>query len=776
MLALVVSCVSTAFGQSNVREPHIGYVYPSGGQRGTTFEILVGGQFLGGVKDVYVSGGGVRATVIQHYRPIGNLDAEQRQELQRRLREAIERRAAELPRPIRAPGLLGELRGGPRRDRNAPTAATTQPVKLPEHPLLRDLDSKSLRELLHIRSEFFNAKKKQPNAQIAESVLIGIAIDADAVPGDREMRLGTPLGLTNPMCFQVGWLPETRELEPNEPDATTMLPPEPPVDLPVLLNGQITPGDVDSFRFRARAGQSLVIDVQARRLIPYLADAVPGWFQATLALYDESGNEVAFDDDYRFDPDPVLLYRTPKAGIYTLEVRDSLYRGREDFVYRVAVAEQPFITRVFPLGGPIGTNTIASIDGWNLPVKRLPLDTSPGEGDIRHTALRRPQQVSNDVSYAVDTLPECDEAEPNDTPQAAQRIEWPQIVNGRIGKPGDADVFRFDGRAGEDVVAEVYARRLQSPVDTLLRLMDASGRVLAWNDDHVDKAAGLCTHHADSYLIARLPADGAYYVQITDSQGQGGDAYGYRLRVGPPRPDFALCVTPSSINVRTGNAVPMSVHVMRKDGFSGDVELALKDAPAGFLLSGARIPAGRDQVQVTLTAPRRPLDEPVVLHVEGRAVINGRTVTHAATPAEDMMQAFLYRHLVASQSLMVAVQGNRAGPAIELVGRGPVRVPAGGTAQVRIRTPMRPALRGVELELRDPPGGVSVQDVTAVPGGLTFTLKADADAPRVGYADNLIVEAFAGAAAQPRDGKGPNPGRRFSLGVLPAIAFEIVPR
>ena len=36
-----------------------------------------------------------------------------------------------------------------------------------------------------------------------------------------------------------------------------------------------------------------------------------------------------------------------------------------------------------------------------------------------------------------------------------------------------------------------------SPLDSLLRLIDSSGRVLAWNDDHEDQESGLLTHQAD---------------------------------------------------------------------------------------------------------------------------------------------------------------------------------------------------------------------------------------------------------------------------------------
>ncbi len=148
------------------------------------------------------------------------------------------------------------------------------------------------------------------------------------------------------------------------------------------------PGDVDRFCFHAEQGRQLVMEVQARSLIPYLADAVPGWFQATLALYDEKGKEVAFADDYRFNPDPVLFYEIPEDGEYELEIRDSIYRGREDFVYRIAVSEQPFITRMFPLSGREGAETVASIAGWNLPRARLPLDTRPGGACLRRTACR----------------------------------------------------------------------------------------------------------------------------------------------------------------------------------------------------------------------------------------------------------------------------------------------------------------------------------------------------------------------------------------------------
>jgi hypothetical protein len=531
-----------------------------------------------------------------------------------------------------------------------------------------------------------------------------------------------------------------------------------------------------------------VIRIQARQLIPYLADAVPGWFQATMALYDPKGNEVAYDDDYRFDPDPVLFHPVPEDGVYGLEVRDALYRGRDDFVYRLSVGELPFITQMLPLGGQAGAPTIASIAGWNLPAATLQLDTRPGGDAIRQARVSPDRGLCSGVPYAVGALPECTETEPNDTPANAQKVTLPLIANGRIERSGDVDTFRFDGRAGEEVVAEVVARRLNSPLDSALRLVDATGRVVASNDDHEDPEMGLITHQADSYLRVRLPQDGTYWVYLSDAQHQGGEAYGYRLRLGPPQPDFAVRLTPSSVNVPPGRSAPVTAHAVRKDGFDGDIDLVLKEAPAGFSLSGARIPGGKDSAEMTLSAPGGARPQVFPLQLEAHAAIGGVAVSRPVAPAEDMMQAFAYRHLVPQQELLVAVTGPRPVPAVwrplvpgvQLASAALVRIPLGGTAQVQVKAPpalpdrLQSALQAIRFELAAPPRGVTLQGATVAPTGVTLTVKADANIAQVGDSANLIVEA-----STERDGQAPGSQpaarkQRVSLGVLPAIPFRVV--
>jgi hypothetical protein len=150
------------------------------------------------------------------------------------------------------------------------------------------------------------------------------------------------------------------------------------------------------------------------------------------------------------------------------------------------------------------------------------------------------------------------------------------------------------------------------------------------------------------------------------------------LHLTTPQPDFELRVVPSAINARAGTTVPVTVHVLRRDGFAGEVALALKDAPTGFELAGARIPADQDMVRMTLSAPALAPSTPFRFSVIGLANIRQREVIRAAVPADDLMQAFIYRHLVAAGELLACVLGPPQPFAPEVPGAKVVRIPVGG--------------------------------------------------------------------------------------------------
>jgi len=352
------------------------------------------------------------------------------------------------------------------------------------------------------------------------------------------------------------------------------------------------------------------------------------------------------------------------------------------------------------------------------------------------------------------------------------------IVNGRISRPGERDVFKFEGQRGQQIVAEVMARRLDSSLDSFLRLTDSAGRQLGFNDDFEDKASGLETHHADSYLSATLPADGAYFLHLGDIQAKGGPEFAYRLRISEPLPDFALRVVPSSIGVRAGLSVPVTVYALRKDGFTNAIDLHLKDAPPGFSLSGARVQENQDKVQFTLKAPPQDAGRMLNLNFEGSAVFKGQTITRPAVPAEDLMQAFAYRHLVPVRELQVAVLANprpAAGDAITILSATPVKIPAGGTARVRVATPSPAFVERFRFELKGAPEGISLASVSPLTNGMELVIAADGGKIKPGANGNLIVSVIPKNVDVAPDQKKPaDPARRPAAPTLPAIPFQIV--
>jgi hypothetical protein len=358
--------------------------------------------------------------------------------------------------------------------------------------------------------------------------------------------------------------------------------------------------------------------------------------------------------------------------------------------------------------------------------------------------------------------------------ETAHRVTFPMIVNGRIDRPGDLDVFCIECRAGDQIVAEVRARRLGSSLDSGLKLTNAAGVQLAFNDDYEDRAAGLTTHHADSRLSATIPEDGLYYLHLADAQHMGGGNYGYRLHIDTHKPDFELRVVPSSINARAGTTVPITVHALRKNDFSGDITLALKDPPAGFTLSGGLVPAGQDAVRLTLTVPAQSSD-PRSLSLEGLAKIQNRDVIRPAVPADDMMQAFIYRHLVPAKDLQVAVIGTPRRSQVGLVSKETVKIPVGGTARVLASLPSKSFFGEIQVELSDPPAGIIIEKATLDQGQGEIVLRSDAEKVQPGLKGNLIVNVFAGKTGEDSGkGKEQRKKRRILLSALPAIPFEIV--
>jgi hypothetical protein len=607
--------VLTAIAQAQ-SQPQIAYVFPAGGQRGTTVDVNVRGRFLVGATGVHISGKGVSGKVVSVGQPSG--------------------------------------------DKKQP----------------RRLDVANNPDLAQVQ----------------------VTIEAGAEVGERDLRIISPGGVSNRFRFYVGQFTEVTEAEPN---STIEEAQDLPL-LPVVANGQIQQGDRDIFRFWAKAGQTLVLDVRGQAIIPYIADAVPGWFQPTLTLYDANGHELSYVDDFRHHPDPVMFYKVEKDGEYLAEVKDALYRGRDEFIYRLHIAAMPYVTHIFPLGGPRGQKTKVTLAGVNLPVKDVTLDVSEDSVSRKWVQVTSAAGVvSNAMPFAVDDLPEVMAEEGNTSMEKAQRVTSPVIINGRIAKRGTASYYTFAATAKQTLVMQVLARRLDSPLDSILTLYNAKGQQLAENDDTVDKTEGLVTHHADSYLNFTFPAAGDYVLRIADTEGKGGDEYAYRLYVSPPRPDFVLRVRPDSVRAPQGGNCFFNVTAFRRDGFDGEIKLKVEGLPDGFSAPEDVIPQRQTDARLIVSAPTDAKLGILSPRIVGSAKVGEKDVFRNAEPSEDQMQAFYYMHNVPTREALLALVERGALAFTTDLQRGQsLKVPRSGRVELVIKASIKEGVKPGPITLR----------------------------------------------------------------------------
>ena len=98
------------------------------------------------------------------------------------------------------------------------------------------------------------------------------------------------------------------------------------------------------------------------------------------------------------------------------------------------------------------------------------------------------------------------EQEPNDDIAKPQAIEqFPASLNGRLDKSGDVDSYAVSLSAGQTLIASLEAFTLASPVDAVVRLVDARGVQVAWNHDG---------RTLDPFLTWTAKSAGTYVLQV----------------------------------------------------------------------------------------------------------------------------------------------------------------------------------------------------------------------------------------------------------------------
>jgi hypothetical protein len=124
----------------------------------------------------------------------------------------------------------------------------------------------------------------------------------------------------------------------------------------------------------------------------------------------------------------------------------------------------------------------------------------------------------------------CAENRQDETPTQAFLLNYDPIltVPGEICPNGDYDFYKFNGTAGDRIVADVDAMVNGSALDGYLFLLDSDGKtILAENDDEV------YAQRRDPLISYTLPKTGLYYLKLKAWKHPlvGGDNYFYTIRL-----------------------------------------------------------------------------------------------------------------------------------------------------------------------------------------------------------------------------------------------------
>jgi hypothetical protein len=325
--------------------------------------------------------------------------------------------------------------------------------------------------------------------------------------------------------------------------------------------------------------------------------------------------------------------------------------------------EKPKIGKLTPNFGPRGKTTKVTVEGQQLEGEfttgnpGVTIKVPGGTGTKREIevsvaadvaagpvaiTLKSPQGTSAPVNFIVDRYPVTTDAASIDSARSGRAVTLPTTVAGTLDRAGQADYFRFQAKAGQEIGAQILTAVVGSKLDPILELADANGRVLA------ESANGL--------LGFKCPNDGIYAIGVHDKEYRGGAEMFYRLHVG----DVPIITSVSPMGVQRGQEATVTLVGVNL----GASRVALK-VPADATI-GSKVP-----VPVPVKG-EKPLGEANVIVGEFAEtnVDNGQVSIATPGTANGVIAKSGESHLVRfhakkGQRLLIEVNARRAGSPLD---------------------------------------------------------------------------------------------------------------
>ncbi|MFA6546807.1 MAG: hypothetical protein WCS99_20485, partial [Limisphaerales bacterium] len=447
-------------------------------------------------------------------------------------------------------------------------------------------------------------------------------IAADAPPGVYEAHVLSRLGLSSARAFSVGTLEEVIRSKPNNSLETAL-------DLKPnsVCNAVMTRRVVDFYSFAGTKGKRVVVECAAA--------GIDSKLKPLLIIADAQGRDLVVNRT-----SGVLDFTPSEDGKYVIKAHSLTFQGGPEHFYRLALQEV----------------------AGNGPMPRQPSTRSVGS-----------------VSWSPDenfNIPKTTDVEPNNQHAQAQKITLPCDIAGSFYPAADVDTFEFTAKKGEVWWIEVASERLGRPTNPfavvqrvtkdgdreqlgdVAELSDIPPPMKPSSNGYSYDGPVYDAGSADVLGKLEIKEDGLYRLQLRDLFGgtRSDPANTYRLIVRKAAPDFALATwavhmelrngdrnaVSKPIALRAGATMAMEVVVIRRDGFDGEIELGMENLPTGVTATGLKIPAGKVQGMLIITAAEKAPRSAGFAKIFGRAVVNGTPVTrpcHLASMAWPVLDA-----------------------------------------------------------------------------------------------------------------------------------------
>lgn len=416
------------------------------------------------------------------------------------------------------------------------------------------------------------------------SLKIKVTVAPEAKPGVREFRLSTTNGASTIGQLVIVRDPVVVETKDNNTAATATA-----ATLPATLCGCIEKNeDLDFFKFTVEANQTVCFHVRSQCLQDKIHD-LQQHIDPILFLRNSSGSTIASSDNH-FYGDPFICHTFKQAGEYFIEIRDVRYTGNKYWEYSIETNSRPFVSNVSPLGVAAGEETSLELIGFNLPKQKQVSWTAPAESEGEQLVqLPLADDVTNPAPVYVTKLPVIQEAATDDA-NKTQQVSLPAAINGRIATETEIDTYQFAAKKGDQFTFEVKARRHGSALDPIIRILDKDGKSRGENDDFSLYKRTFADSRLENWTA---PADGDYQIEIRDLHLRGGDNFVYLIEVTKPEPYFELYLDTDKTQIIPGGWGVMFANVVRKNGFTGGVQLHVDGLPEGVTASAGRVLPGK---------------------------------------------------------------------------------------------------------------------------------------------------------------------------------------